>query len=115
MGYEPGETLLWLYFGGNVTLPVVVDTLPMGEVAVQRGEEVHASDGPVGEVDGLVVLGANYQVSHVVLKEGHLFGRKQVAIPIAAVKSVGEDGIRLSISKHDVDDLPAVEFHRPSQ
>ena len=115
MGYEPGEMLLWPYFGGNVTLPVVVDTLPMGEVAVRRGEEVHASDGRIGEVEGLVVLGDNHQVSHVVLKEGHPFGRKQVAIPIAAVKSVGEDGISLSISKHDVDDLPAVKFHRPSQ
>ena len=115
MGYEPGEMLLWPYFGGNVTLPVVVDTLPMGEVAVRRGEDVHASDGRIGEVEGLIVLGANHQVSHVVLKEGHPFGRKQVAIPIAAVKSVGEDGISLSISKHDVDDLPAVKFHRPSQ
>jgi sporulation protein YlmC with PRC-barrel domain len=115
MGYEPDELLLWPYFGGNATLPVVVDTLPMGEVAVQRGEEVHASDGRIGEVEGLVVDGGNHHVSHVVLKGGHLFGRKQVAIPIAAVKSVGEDGIRLSIGKHEVDDLPAVEFHRRGQ
>jgi sporulation protein YlmC with PRC-barrel domain len=112
MEYEPDEVLLWPYFGGNATVPVVVDTLPIGEVAVQRGEEVHASDGRIGEVEGLVVDGGNHQVSHVVLKEGHLFRRKQVAIPIAAVKSFDEDGITLSISKHEVDDLPAVEFHR---
>ena len=92
--------------------PVVVDTLPVGEVAVQRGEEVHASDGRIGEVEGLVVDGGNRRVSHVLLKEGHLFGRKQVAIPIATVQSVGEDGIRLSITKQEVDDLPTVDVGR---
>ena len=116
MGYEPDEVLLWPYFGGNATVPVVVDTLPIGEVAVQRGEEVHASDGRIGEVEGLVVDGGNHHVSHLVLKEGHLFGRKQVAIPIAAVKSVDDaDGVTLSITRHEVDDLPAVDLRRPGR
>jgi len=110
--YEPEDMLLWPYFGGNAPGPVVVDTLPLGEVAVQRGEEVHASDGRIGEVEGLVVDGGSRHVSHVLLKEGHLFGRKQLAIPIATVESVGEDGIRLSITKQEVDDLPAVDVRR---
>jgi sporulation protein YlmC with PRC-barrel domain len=113
MGYEPEATLLWPYFGANATVPVVVDTLPTGEVAVQRGEAVLASDGRIGEVEGLVVDRGNHHVSHVLLKEGHLFGRKQVAIPIASVKSADEEGIRLSISKREVDALPAVELNRP--
>ena len=115
MGYEPDDMLLWPYFGGNASVPVVVDTLPVGEVAIERDAEVNASDGRIGKVEGLVVDGGNHHVSHIVLKEGHLFGRKQVAIPIAAVKSVDETGVALSIPRHEVDDLPAVDLPRPGR
>jgi hypothetical protein len=30
------------------------------------------------------------------------------------VKSVDENGVALTISKHGVDDLPEVDFHRPA-
>jgi sporulation protein YlmC with PRC-barrel domain len=113
-GYDPEDVMLWPYFGANTTLPVTADTLPVGEVAVQRGEEVHATDGRVGEVEGLIVDGRNHHVTHIVLKEGHLFGRKEIAIPIAAVKSVDENGVALTLSKHGVDDLPEVDFQRPA-
>jgi uncharacterized protein (DUF952 family)/sporulation protein YlmC with PRC-barrel domain len=111
-GYEPDQTLLWPYFGGNTSVPVVVDTLPVGEVAIQRGEAVHASDGPIGEVEGLIVDPGNHHVTHVLLKEGHLFGRKEVAIPIHAVTSVTEDGIRLSATKQEIEDLPPADLRR---
>lgn len=109
-GYDPDATRLWPYLGGNTTLPVTVDALPVGEVAIRRDEEVHAVDGQIGKVAGLVVDPRNRHVTHVLLQEGHLFGRKDVAIPIGAVSDVGEDGIRLSISKQDVEELPPVEL-----
>jgi Amino acid permease len=37
----------------------------------------------------------------------HLWGRKQVAIPVSAVASI-DDGIRLNITKRQVEDLPPV-------
>jgi sporulation protein YlmC with PRC-barrel domain len=113
--YDPDDVLLWPYFGGNTTVPVTVATLPVGEVAVQRGEAVHATDGRVGEVEGLIVDGRNHHATHFVLKEGHLLGTKEVAIPMALVKSVDDNGVTLTISKHAVGDLPAVGFHRPGQ
>jgi sporulation protein YlmC with PRC-barrel domain len=111
-GYDPEQMLVWPYFGGNSTVPVTVDTLPPGEVSVQRGEDVHASDGRIGEVEGLVVDSRSHHVTHVLLKEGHLFGRKDVAIPISAVQTVEEDGIRLSLNKQAVDALPDVGIRR---
>jgi sporulation protein YlmC with PRC-barrel domain len=108
-GYDPDATLLWPYLGGNTTVPVTLDTLPVGEVAVRRGEQVHATDGRVGQVEGLVVDTRNHHVTHVVLQEGHLFGRKDVAIPISAVSEVGDEGISLTLSKQQVEDLPPVE------
>ena len=47
---------------------------------------VHATDGEIGKVEGLVVEPAHGHVTHVLLQEGHLWGRKEVAIPIGAVE-----------------------------
>jgi sporulation protein YlmC with PRC-barrel domain len=112
MGYDPEQALLWPYFGGNITPPVTVDTLPVGEVAVRRDEDVYASDGPIGKVEGLIVSDVNHRVTHVVLQEGHLFGHKDLAIPIALVKAVDEEGIRLAATKQEIEDLPEADFRR---
>ena len=51
-------------------------------------------------------------MTHVLLQEGHLRGRKQVAIPVSAVASTG-DGIRLTITKQEVQDLPPAGIDHP--
>jgi hypothetical protein len=53
-------------------------------------------------------------VTHVLLSEGHLWGRKQVAIPIAAVVTLADDGIRLTMSKREIGDLPPVGIDQES-
>jgi sporulation protein YlmC with PRC-barrel domain len=88
--------------------PIVVShSVPLGETEVERHEHVHAVDGEIGQVEGFVVDSADHAVTHVILKEGHLWGRKQVAIPVSAVASVA-DGIRLNITKEQVGNLPPV-------
>lgn len=67
---------------GNLTPPVTYDMVPLDEVEVHRGDPVHAKDGDIGLVQGLVIDPASHHVTHVLLQEGHLWGRKQVAIPI---------------------------------
>ncbi len=86
--------------------PVVVhDVVPLGEIDVQRGERVHALDGEIGQVQGFLVDPSDNHVTHVLLQEGHLWGRKEVSIPISAVTGV-DNGIRLNITKKQVEDLP---------
>ena len=113
-GYGPGQWLSWPYFGlgggldlrtGNSSQPVINDKVPLGEVAVRRGEQVHATDGAIGRVQGLVIDPGDHHVTHVLLQEGHLWGRKEVAIPISAVTRVDE-GIQLRITRKEVQDLP---------
>jgi hypothetical protein len=53
-------------------------------------------------------------VTHVLLQEGHLWGRKEVAIPIEAVTRV-ETGIWLNLSKRQVEDLPPVAIAQSSR
>lgn len=117
--YEAHESYYWPYYGlaGGVAGAdpslaaaseiMTRDTLPPGEVGVRRGERVHATDGEIGKVEGLVVDPAGGHVTHVLLQEGHLWGRKEVAIPMSAVKDV-DDGIRLSITKQQVGELPPI-------
>jgi sporulation protein YlmC with PRC-barrel domain len=83
--------------------------VPPGEVEVHRGETVHATDGVIGRVEGLVIDPGDDHVSHVLLDEGHLWGTKRVAIPIGAVKGAG-DGVQLALTKDQVRDLPEAEL-----
>ena len=115
--YGPGQAVSWPYYGlspigglgaGNVAEAITYDTLPLGEVAVHRGEPVHASDGEIGKVQGLVIDRVSHYVSHVLLQEGHLWGRKEVTIPISAVTGI-DDGIRLNLTKEQIQDLPSVD------
>jgi sporulation protein YlmC with PRC-barrel domain len=99
---------------GSTTLPVTYDRLPLGEVAVRRGVRVHATDGEIGKVQGLVIDPGDHCVTHVLLQEGHLWGREEVAIPVSAVV-VFEPEIQLSITKQEVRDLPAVDVGHPDQ
>ena len=117
-GYDPEQILSMPYYGlgmGGADVPVAVtyDTVPLDEVEVRRGEHVHATDGHIGKVQGLVIDPDSHHVTHVLLQEGHLWGRKEVAIPIGAVTSV-DDGIRLNITKQQVQDLPPVDIHQPN-
>jgi hypothetical protein len=89
------------------------DSVPLGEVEVRHGEHVHATDGETGRVEGLVVDPASHGVTHVLLQEGHPWGRKEVAIPIAAVTRV-DIGISVSLSKQQIGDLPAVDIDHPA-
>jgi hypothetical protein len=85
---------------------VVEDVVPVGEAEVCPGDPVHAVDGEIGAVQGFLVSPDDNQVTHVLLKEGHLWGRKKVAIPITAVTG-SEDGIiNVNLTKKQVEGLP---------
>jgi sporulation protein YlmC with PRC-barrel domain len=120
--YGPQQVLAWPYFGlGGIagmnveatSQTVTYDTVPLGEVAIRRGQHVHATDGDIGQVQGLIIDPRSHHVTHVLLQEGHLWGRKEVAIPISSVTST-TDGIQLKISKQDVQELPPVDLDHPN-
>jgi sporulation protein YlmC with PRC-barrel domain len=126
-GYGPGQIGFMPYYGlgGGAIVPgvslddgalapqlVPTDSVPLGEVEIRRGQPVHATDGDIGHVQGLVIDSASRHVTHVLLQEGHLWGRKEVAIPISAVDTT-VDGTQLKIAKQDVEDLPPVDISHP--
>ncbi len=86
---------------------VIEDVVPVGESDVGPGEPVHAVDGEIGRVQGFLVDPGDRQATHLLLQEGHFWGRKEVAIPISAVTGY-DGGIRLNITKKQVEELPPV-------
>ena len=123
--YAEHEAYYWPYYGldanlspdpvhvSNASGVVVRDALPPGEVGVRRGDPVHATDGEIGKVEGLVVEPTRGHVTHVLLQEGHLWGRKDVAIPIGSVARIDGGGISVDLTKREIEDLPAVGLERP--
>jgi sporulation protein YlmC with PRC-barrel domain len=95
--------------GTTSPMPVILqDVVPLGEADVDRGDPVHALDGEIGRVQGFLVNPDDHRVTHVLLHEGHLWGRKKASIPVSAVTGV-ENGIRLSLTKKQVEDLPPAD------
>jgi sporulation protein YlmC with PRC-barrel domain len=129
-GYGAGQVGYMPYYGlegGGMAVPglgvgygaiepqvVATDSVPLGEVEIRRGDCVQATDGDIGRVQGLVIDPGSRHVTHVLLQEGHLWGKKEVAIPISAVAST-RDGIQLTITKRQVGDLPPVDASHPEK
>ena len=111
--YRTTDIAAWPYYGyrGARGDLVTDDAIPPGEVEVQRGEHVNATDGHIGQVEGLVIDPASHHVTHVLLQEGHPWGRKQVTIPISTVTRVA-DRIEVNLTKQQVQDLPEVDIDR---
>ncbi len=99
VGYEPDP--------GQPRM-VIEDLVPLGESDVGPGERVHAVDGEIGRVQGFLIDPGDRRATHVLLQEGHFWGRREVAIPVSAVTGY-DGGIRLNITKKQVAELPPVD------
>jgi hypothetical protein len=106
---KPAGIAGWYVSGGFYEHKMTYDSIPFGEVEVRRGDQVHATDGEIGLVDGLIIDPADHRATHVLLQEGHLWGHKVIAIPVSAVTDL-RVGVRLNLSKQQVENLPSVAF-----
>ena len=86
--------------------PIITsDNVPEGEGEVSRHDHVHAADGLIGELNGFVVDPGDHRATHILLREGHLWGRREIAIPVSAVIAA-DPVIRLNLTKKQVEELP---------
>jgi sporulation protein YlmC with PRC-barrel domain len=95
-------------------VPVEYRRIPQGELAVHRGAGVKATDGRVGRVDEFLADPDTGHITHLVLREGHLWSHKNVAIPVSAIDRVEEETICLKLDKHTIESLPAIPIRRPA-
>jgi uncharacterized membrane protein len=88
-----------MYYSTTVeTVTETREAIPWGEIALRPGNAVHASDGPVGRL-GRLVTGESGQITHLSLEKGHLWGAREVLVPVSMVDKVVEGTVHLTIDK----------------
>ncbi len=107
-----GPTYMNAFVFAAEVVPVAVERIPPGELAVHRGATVRATDGRVGQVDEFLVDPASKQITHLVLREGHLWDRRELTVPFSAIERVANDTVYLKLDKQSVESLPDVPIDR---
>jgi len=92
--------------------PVKREAIPPGELAVCPGAWVEATDGRVGRVDEFLVNPQYDHITHLVLREGYLWGQKDVTIPVSEIERIEDDTVYLKIDMRTVEALPSVPRYR---
>jgi sporulation protein YlmC with PRC-barrel domain len=111
--YAASEFRLWPYvLPADEAVPVEHERIPPGELAVRRGSHVRATDGIVGQVDEFLIDRATEHITHLVLREGHFWGQKDVVIPVSEIDQIDEDQVYLTLSKEEIASLPAIPVRR---
>ena len=108
-----GSTGLDGYIGvPDQDLGIVYDRVPKGEVEIRRTSGVYSADGKyIGAVDGFLVDDED-RITHFVLERGHLWGRREVTVPIGAVAKVESDTVTVELSADEIGELPSHRVHR---
>ena len=102
------------YVTADMTVQVPKEHLqiPPGELGLNRGTRVEATDGYVGHIDEFVVNPKNKHITHLVMREGHLWGQKDVIIPLSAMGETRADTVFLKLNKHQIESLPTFPVQR---
>ena len=93
-------------------LPIEVDLVPPGELAVVRGMRVDASDGRVGQVDEFAVESGSGHISHLIMRDNHVFSRRDIFVPVSDIKEMGSEHVLLELSKLEVEQLESLPVSR---
>lgn len=89
------------------------ERIPKGEVSIRRGDEVVAADGSkLGRVDELLVDPADGHITHIVLRQGHVFRHDDdVVVPVGSAR-FEEGRVVLDLDAAAVEALPKIPVRR---
>jgi uncharacterized protein YrrD len=99
-------------WGGLGLVTMTYDRVPEGTIEVRRASEVRSSDGHlVGHVDGFLV-DPTAKVTHLILDHGHLWGHREITIPVVDIERTTSDAVQLRVTRDIIGEYPSVPFHR---
>jgi uncharacterized protein YrrD len=111
--YAADEYLMWPYvIPESMMVPLDHERVPPGELAVRRGARVEATDGRVGRVDEFLVDPTSEHITHLVLREGHLWGQRDVTIPVSQIERIEEGAVYLKLDRKRIGALPTIPVRR---
>jgi sporulation protein YlmC with PRC-barrel domain len=93
-------------YGGALDSDVTIsyDRVPKGEIELRRASSVYSSDGHhLGSLDG-VVMSEGDRLTQLFFQRGHLWWKREVAIPVDAIAKFESDMVTLGVKK---DELPS--------
>ena len=114
--YIPSNITLYMaeQAGWNIGTPAAVfvehEAVPAGGLAVHKGAKVFATDGHAGKVDDFLVEKKTGRITHLILLEGHLWGKKDISVPVNLVDRYEDGNIFLKIDKNGVETLPIIDM-----
>ncbi len=87
--------------------------IPRNELAINRGTSVYTADGYIiGKVAEFLIDQDGGHVTHLILREGHLWGQKDVFIPVSDIDKVKESRVRLKLDREKIEKLPVIPIKR---
>jgi hypothetical protein len=111
-GFTGVPYMMWPYYPAAAPVQVEGKPIPAGELVIRRGAKVNALEGPVGKVDEFLIDPANDQITHLIMREGHLWGKRDVTIPVEQIDHFKDDTVFLRLSRPDIEQLPTVPVRR---
>lgn len=74
---------------------------------LRHAARVLATDGPIGRVGALALNPDDWTIEQIILRRGHLWGARDIAIPMSQVAEISEFTVSLSLSRNEVEALAA--------
>jgi sporulation protein YlmC with PRC-barrel domain len=114
--YIPSNITLYMaeQAGWNMGTPAAVfverEAVPAGGLLVHKGAKVFATDGHAGKVDDFLVEKKTGRITHLILLEGHLWGKKDISVPVNQIDRYEDGNIYLTIDKSGVEALPIIDL-----
>lgn len=86
------------------------EQVPIGELAIHQGAKVFAKKEHIGKIDDFLFKSKDDgHITHIVLREGHLWKSKNVTVPVSEIRKIDDKGIHLKLNKEEVEELPSVK------
>jgi sporulation protein YlmC with PRC-barrel domain len=91
-------------YGGSLDSDVTIsyDRVPKGEIELRHASSVYSADGHhLGSVDAVVVDDGD-RLTHLLLERGHLWWKREVALPAEAISKFESDMLTLGLTKREL-------------
>ena len=91
-------------YGGSVDSDVTIsyDRVPKGEIELRHASSVYSADGHhLGSVDA-VVVDDDDRLTHLLLERGHLWWKREVALPAESISKFESDMLTLGLTKREL-------------
>ena len=83
-----------------------------GRLPSRAGARVEATDGDVGKVDEFLIDPVTGRITHIVLREGILWDKRDVTIPVSDIDRIEDDTVYLKLDKKAIGNLPSTPGER---